>query len=338
MSRQRTHSLAVRTKHLRQVLLLGLIPIIGLAHAGGALADNWPNKPMRLILPAAPGGSSDPTARLLADELSKRLGQPIAVMNRPGAGGNVGMAEAARAAADGNTIVLSWTGPLATNKALYKDLGFDAQKDFAPITKVGCVPNIIAVNKNLPVKDLKDYIDLAKSRSQGLTYGSTGSGSSWHIAGAMIQQQTDANLVHVPYTSPGVAVTDLLSGQIDSILPLVIMMVPYVNEGQVKGLAVMSKTRSPVLPQVPSTTELGMPELESDTCFALLTPKGTPEPVVKKWNAVANEVLKDPKVKERLEASGITVEGGTTDHLRDYIAAETERQAKIVQAINAKAG
>src|SRR5690606_32918240 len=206
--------------------------------------------------------------------MSKRLGQPIVVMNRPGAGGNVGMAEAARTEADGYTIVLSWTGPLATNMALYDDLTFDSQRDFAPITKVGCVPNIIAVNKDLPIETLQDYIDLAKSRSEGLTYGSTGTGSSWHIAGAMIQKETAANLVHVPYTSPGVATTDLISGQIDSMLPLVIMMVPYVNDGQVKGLAVMSKERSPVLPDVPSTAELGMPELVSDTCFALLTRSG----------------------------------------------------------------
>ncbi|MVW71168.1 tripartite tricarboxylate transporter substrate binding protein [Bordetella sp. 15P40C-2] len=300
-------------------------------------AAEWPDRPMRLILPAAPGGSSDPTARLLAEELSKRLGQPVAVFNRPGAGGNVGMAEAARAEADGNTIVLSWTGPLATNMALYKSPGFDSQKDFAPIAKVGCVPNIIAVNKDLPVKDLKDYIELAKSRPKGLTYGSTGTGSSWHIAGAMIQEESGAKLVHVPYTSPGVAVTDLMSGQLDSMMPLVVMMVPYVNDGRAKGLAVMSKTRSPVLPQVPSTAELGMPEMLSDTCFALLTNAGVKPEIVAKLNQATNQVLQDPKVKERLEASGITVEGGTPEALRDYIANEVKRQAEIVKAINAKA-
>jgi len=324
---------------MKNAMLASLAPLLGLASVNSAFAgDTWPSKPLRLILPAAPGGSSDPTARLLADEMSKRLGQPIAVLNRPGAGGNIGMAEAARADADGYTIVLSWTGPLATNVALYKDLNFSPRKDFAPITKIGCVPNIVAVNKDLPVASLKDYIELAKSRPQGITYGSTGTGSSWHIAGAMIQQETGATLVHVPYTSPGVATTDLISGQLDSMLPLVIMMVPYINDGKVKGLAVMSNTRSAVLPQIPSTKELGMPELVSDTCFALLAPKGTPKPVVDKLNAVANDVLNDPKVKERLEASGITVEGGSTEHLRDYIESETNRQAEIVRAINAKAG
>ncbi|MBV7486933.1 tripartite tricarboxylate transporter substrate binding protein [Bordetella sp. BOR01] len=322
----------------RKAALAGLIPLLALASSSPAwAADPWPAKPLRLILPAAPGGSSDPTARLLAEEMSKRLGQPIAVLNRPGAGGNVGMAEAARAGADGYTIVLSWTGPLATNMALYKNPNFDSQKDFSPIAKVGCVPNIVAVNKDLPVETLADYINLAKSRPQGLTYGSTGTGSSWHIAGAMIQKETGAKLVHVPYTSPGVATTDLMSGQLESMLPLVIMMEPYVKDGRIKGLAVMSKTRSPVLPQVPSTAELGMPDLVSDTCFALLTPAGVPQPVIDRLNAVANDVLKDPNVKERLEASGITVEGGSADHLRDYIKSETIRQAEIVQAINAKA-
>ncbi|CAM4352907.1 Bug family tripartite tricarboxylate transporter substrate binding protein [Bordetella pseudohinzii] len=316
----------------------GLTAALALAAGpAGAAAGEWPAKPLRMIVPAGPGGSSDPTARLLADEMSKRLGQPVAVFNRPGAGGNIGMAEAARAEADGYTIVLSWTGPLATNMALYKAPGFDSRKDFSPITKVGCVPNILAVNKDLPVQNLKDYIALSKRRPNGLTYGSTGTGSSWHIAGAMIQQEAGAKLVHVPYTTPGTATTDLLSGQLDSMLPLVIMMVPYVKEGRVKGLAVMSTTRSPVLPQVPSTTELGMPELVSDTCFALLTSAGVAQPIIDKLNAVANQVLADPQVKTRLEASGITVEGGTAQQLGDYIKTETVRQAEIVKAINAKA-
>jgi len=321
-----------------QAASAGLAALLALAAGpAGAATGEWPAKPLRLILPAAPGGSSDPTARLLAEEMSKRLGQPIAVFNRPGAGGNVGMAEAARAEADGYTIVLSWTGPLATNMALYKAPGFDSQKDFSPITKVGCVPNIVAVNKDLPVQNLRDYIALSKSRPNGLTYGSTGTGSSWHIAGAMIQKEAGANLVHVPYTSPGTATTDLMSGQLESMLPLVIMMAPYVKDGRVKGLAVMSTTRSPVLPQVPSTSELGMPELVSDTCFALLTPAGVDQPIIDKLNTVANAVLTDPQVKARLEASGITVEGGTAEHLRDYIKTETTRQAEIVKAINAKA-
>ncbi|NYT79053.1 tripartite tricarboxylate transporter substrate binding protein [Alcaligenaceae bacterium] len=327
------------TSLFKKSTLTGLVSLLSLISVTPAFAsDTWPNKPMRLILPSAPGGSSDPTARLLADEMSKRLGQPIAVQNRPGAGGNIGMAEAARADDDGYTILLSWTGPLATNVALYNNLNFDPQKDFAPITKIGCVPNLIAVNKDLPANSLKEYIELAKTRPQGITYGSTGTGSSWHIAGAMIQKETGAKLVHVPYTSPGTATIDLISGQLDSMLPLVVMMVPFVNDNQVKALAVMSNTRSSVLPDVPSTAELGMPELVSDTCFALLTRQGVPEAIIKKLNNVANEVLKDPKVKERLEASGITVEGGTPKHLGDYIRTETKRQAEIVEAINATVG
>ena len=321
-----------------QIASAGLVALLTLgATSAACAADAWPVKPLRLILPSAPGGSSDPTARLLAEAIAKRLGQPVVVFNRPGAGGNVGMAEGARSDADGYTIILSWTGPLATNMALYKNPGFDSQKDFSPITKVGCVPNIIAVSKDLPVQSLKEYIELSKTRAKGLTYGSTGIGSSWHIAGAMIQQETGAKLVHVPYTSPGTATSDLMSGQIDSMLPLVIMMEPYVKDGRVKGLAVMSTSRSPVLPDVPSTSELGMPKLVSDTCFALLTPAGVSKPIIEKLNAVANDVLKDPEVRARLEASGITVEGGSVEHLRDYIATERTRQAEIVSAINAKA-
>ena len=166
-------------------------------------ADAWPSRqPITMILPSGAGGSSDPLARLLADEMSKRISQTIIVQNRPGAGGNVGMQQAARAKPDGYTVVIAWTGPLATNLALYKDVGYDPVKDFTPIGKVGCTPNVIAVSKAMPVENLKDFIEYSKRNSGKVSYGTTGIGSSWHIAGEMLSRQAGSSLTHIPYTTP----------------------------------------------------------------------------------------------------------------------------------------
>ena len=223
-------------------------PAAGLAAllaTAAVAADEWPSRqPITMILPAGAGGSSDPMARLLADEIGKRINQTIIVQNRPGAGGNVGMQQAARARPDGYTIVISWTGPLATNLALYKDVGYDPVKDFTPIGKVGCTPNVIAVSKAMPVENLKDFMEYARRNSGKVSYGTTGIGSSWHIAGEMVSRQAGNALTHIPYTTPSGALTDLMGGRLQAIFPVIPMTVPHVRSGDLKVLAVFSKTRS----------------------------------------------------------------------------------------------
>ena len=321
-------------RHLpRQCLFASVLLATGLsAHA----QDDWPaRQPLNMILPAGAGGSSDPLARLLADEIGKRIHQSVVVLNRPGAGGNVGMQQAARARPDGYTLVISWTGPLATNLALYKDVGYSPQTDFAPIGRVGCTPNVLAVSKAMPVSTLKEFMDYSKANPGKVSYGTTGVGSSWHIAGEMLSRQAGSSYTHVPYQTPGGAMTDLLGGRLQAIFPVIPMTVPHVKSGDMKVLAVFSERRSSVLPDVPSTKELGQPDLVSDTCFALLAPKGVPEQIVTKLNQALNDVLGNKDSRTKIEAMGIDVQGGAPDAVTQYLSAEIPRQAVLVKASGA---
>ncbi len=312
--------------------------LCAMAGAVQAQADDWPaRQPLQMVLPAGAGGSSDPLARLLADEIGKRIGQSIVVQNRPGAGGNLGMAQAARARPDGYTLVISWTGPLATNLALYKDVGYDPQKDFAPVGRVGCTPNVLAVSRALPVDSLKGFMDHVRAHPGQVSYGTTGVGSSWHIAGEMLSRQVGNGLTHIPYNTPAATLTDLVGGRLQAIFPVVPMTVPHVRAGEMKVLAVFSAKRSSVLPEAPTTAELGHPDLVSDTCFALLAPRGVPQPVVERLNGALNEVLADAAARRRIEAMGIEVQGGAPQAVSAYLATEIPRQAALVKASGATA-
>lgn len=300
--------------------------------------EDWPaRKPISLILPSGAGGSSDPLARLVADEVGQKIGQTILVQNKPGAGGNLGMALAAKAAPDGYTITISWTGPLATNLALYKDVGYHPLTDFVPIGMIGCTPNVLAVSSDLPVRSLKEFEAYAIGKQNKVSYGSTGVGSSWHISGEMMNKLVGNNLVHIPYQTPGAALTDLRGGRLDAIFPVTPMTVPHVKSGDIRVLAIFSTERSPVLPDVPTTAEQGRPDLISDTCFAMLAPKGTDERVVVRLNKGLNDVLTDPRARARIEAMGVQIRAGSPAQLTQYLTAEIPRQAQLVKDAGASA-
>ncbi|MCJ0764361.1 Bug family tripartite tricarboxylate transporter substrate binding protein [Variovorax terrae] len=314
------------------------LALAGLSAHPAMAQEAWPaRQPLTMILPAGAGGSSDPLARLLADEMGRRIGQSIVVQNRPGAGGNLGMAQTARARGDGYTLVISWTGPLATNLALYKEVGYDPKRDFAPIGMVGCTPNVLAVSRALPAKNLKEFEAYAMQQPGKVSYGTTGVGSSWHISGEMMSRVVGNSLVHIPYQTPGAALTDLLGGRLQAIFPVIPMTVPHVRAGEMKVLAVFSKERSSVLPEVPTTVEQGRPDLISDTCFALLAPKDTPPAVVSQLNKSMNEVLADKAARQKIEAMGVQIRGGAAQALSDYLEAEIPRQAMLVKASGATA-
>lgn len=322
------------TRTLFRLALIALPP----AHIAAFAADDWPaRQPITMVLPAGPGGSSDPLARTLALEMGKRLGQTIVVQNRPGAGGNVGMAAAARSRNDGYTIVLSWTGPLATNLALYKDVGYDPQKDFAPIGRIGCTPNVLAVSKAMPANTLKEFMEYARKNSGNVSYGTTGVGSSWHIAGEMLSRKVNNTLTHIPYTGPAGAMTDLMGGRLQAIFPVIPMTVPHVRAGEMKVLAVFSRKRSPVLPEVPSTAEQGEPDLVSDTCFMMLAPKGVPDATLERLTRSLNESMAEAATRQKLLEMGIDVQGGPAKAVSDYLDAEIPRQAALVKASGATA-
>jgi tripartite-type tricarboxylate transporter receptor subunit TctC len=310
------------------------LALVSVLAASPALAQDWPQpgKPITLVVPA-PGGSGtgDTIARVLAEELQSRLKTTFVVDNKAGANGNIGASAAAQMPGDGYHFLFSWAGTLAVNKALYKNLSFDAQKDFVPIVLVADVPNILVVNNDVPAKDLADFERYAKANPGKLNFGSTGIGSSMHLAGELFMRETGAKMVHVPYNAPGTATTNLIAGEIQLMFQLIPGIAGQIKSGKVRAIAVMAPHRSPALPDVPTTAELGQPRLLSSTWFALLAPKGTPQAVVARMNTVANEILADPAVKKRLADMGASTIGGTSQQLADHLAAETEKWGRVVR-------
>ncbi|NMJ42718.1 tripartite tricarboxylate transporter substrate binding protein [Roseomonas sp. JC162] len=320
--------------HRRTLLATGLAALAPLPlHAQGA----WPDKPVRLVVPTLGGaGTADTVARILAQELDKRLPQRVVVENRAGANGNVGAATAARSPADGYTFLWGWAGTLATNPALYRELPFDPVRDFDPVVLVGNVPNILVVNRQLGPRTLAEFTAYARANPGKINFGSTGNGSSMHLAGELYRQMTGTEMQHVPYSGPAPAVTDLLSNRIQAMFNLVTGALPQVRAGEVIPLALLDEQRAPQLPDVPTTAELGMAGLTFGTWFMVLAPKGTPGPIIDRMNAVVNEVLADPEAKQRLQGAGLALWGGTRQRAAEFLAVEIRRHAEIVRASGAR--
>jgi tripartite-type tricarboxylate transporter receptor subunit TctC len=300
------------------------------AQQGGTAG--WPNRPIQIIVPAPGGaGTADTIARILAQELEKRLPQRVLVDNRGGANGNIGATAAARAAPDGYTFLFSWAGTLATNPALYQNLPFDPQRDFEPIVLIGNVPNVLVVNKELGPRTLEQFTAYARSHPGAINYGSTGNGSSMHLAGELYEQATRTDMIHVPYTAPAQATNDLIAGRIQAMFQLITGIQSHVQAGTVVPIGVLSDRRSPNLPEVPTMKELGLP-IEFGTWFGLLAPKGTPQPILAEMNRLVNEVLRDPAARQRLQQAGLDVLGGTPQQLAEHMAEERRRHADLVRA------
>jgi len=318
----------------RPLLAAALAGLLCALFIAPALAQDWPQpgKTIQLVVPA-PGGSGtgDTIARVLAEEMQKRLQATFVIDNKPGANGNIGAAAAATMPGDGYHFLFSWAGTLAVNKSLYKNLPYDAQKDFVPILLLADVPNILVINNDIPAKDLAEFEKYAKANPGKLNFGSTGIGSSMHLAGELFMRETGAQMIHVPYNAPGTATTNLIAGDIQLMFQLIPGIAGQVKSGKVRAIAVMAPQRSPGLPDVPTTAELGQPKLLSSTWFALLAPKGTPQAVVQRMNTVANEVLADPAVKKRLADMGASTLGGTSQQLAQHLAEETEKWGRIVR-------
>lgn len=306
------------------------------AAAASVHAQSWPTRPVRIIVPAAPGGSSDPLARMTAEELGKALGGSFVVENRPGANGNVGAALVAKAEPDGHTLLMSWTGTLVSAVTLYDAKPFHPQKDFVPIVLVGSIPNVITVNAQMPVRTMAELTDYAKKNPGKLNFGSTGSGSSWHLSGELYKKMFGVFMVHVPYTSPGGVTTDLVSDRLQLSFPGSTAVAPLVKDGRLRALAVMADKRSAVLPDVPSTKELGYPQLASETWIGLLAPKGTSPEIVQKVNAAVNAALARPAFRDKLIGMGYTPMGGSGADFAGYMDSEIKKWAEVVKFSGAK--
>ncbi len=310
------------------------------ASAGPAAAQTpepWPSRPIRMFVPAPGGaGTADTLARIFAQELEKRLTQRVLVENRGGANGNIGAVAAARSAPDGYTLLWSWAGTLATNPALYRNLPFDPVRDFDPVALIGNVPNLLVVNRQLGPKTLAEFTAYARANPGVINFGSTGNGSSMHLAGELYKSLTGTQMTHVPYTGPAGASTDLLSGRIQAMFNLVTGAAPQVRSGEVVPIAVLSDHRVSQLPGVPTTAELGMPGLVFGTWFGLLVPRGTDPAIIARLNALTNETLADPAAKARLEAAGLDVLGGPPERLATHMREEIARHAVLVAASGAQ--
>lgn len=316
------------------------IAAAALAAAGAALPalaqSAYPNKPIKLVVGYAAGGATDVIARLVGQKLGDGLGQTVVIDNRAGANSNVGAEAVARSPADGYTLYV-YTIANTINATLYPKLGYDPEKDFEPIGLIAKVPNILVVNKDVPVKTLAEYVAYTKAQPQGVTFASSGSGSSIHLSGEMFKMVTKLNMLHVPYRGSAPAVSDLLGGQVQSMFDNAPSAMPHIQSGRLRPIAITSPQRSPLLPEVPTFIESGYADFDVQSWFGLAAPAGTPAAVVTKLNAELAKVLALPEVKKRLAEIGATPAGGSPADMRKFAAAEIKRWNAVVKASGAKA-
>jgi tripartite-type tricarboxylate transporter receptor subunit TctC len=317
----------------RRLLLAGTAALPVAARAQSAWA---PERPVRLLVGFAAGGSTDVTARLVAAALSDRLGQPVVVENRPGAGGNIAAEAAARSAPDGHTLFMGVSGILAANPALYRSLPFDPLRDFAPISQVAFIPNLVVVHPDLPAPDLAGFIAYAKANPGRVHYGSAGNGTSLHLAGALLAARAGLALVHVPYRGGAPAATDLLSGKIQMLASPVVEVIGHVQAGRLRPLAVTTARRSPLLPEVPTVAET-VPGFEIALWNGLLAPSGTPAPAIARLAAEAATVLRGEELRRKLAEQGSEPAPSTPEEFARFIRTEIPRWTEIVRLSGATA-
>lgn len=304
--------------------------------AAQAAPEPYPARPIRLILPFPPGGPTDILGRIIAERMTTDLGQPVVIENRGGAGGNVGAEAAAKSAPDGYTIVLV-APSLAISPSLYAKLNYDPVRDFAPVSLVGVVPNVMVVNPSVPAKTLGEFIALAKAKPGGMNFGSGGSGTSNHLAGELFNLDAGVKLVHVPYKGVNLAMNDVITGQVQLVVIGVPAALPFIQSGRLRALAVIVPQRLAVLPEVPTAAEAGLPNYEVTTWYGVLAPAGTPKPIVAKLNAEVARVMQAPDLQERFAAIGIQVRTSTPDEFAAFIRQEMAKWAAVVREAGLKA-
>ena len=311
--------------------MLGLL--LAACMATPAMAqDAYPNKTIRLIVPFAPGGVTDTSGRLIAEALGKRLGQQVIVDNKPGASGNIGTSLAKAAPADGYTLVLGFDGTMVINPHVFPNTGFDTLKDFAPVGKIGDATLILVAHPSLQARTMAEVIALSKTQSGGLSFGTSGTGGTPHIAGELLKSRTGAQLVHIPYKGGGPAMTDLLGGTIPLVYTAVAGAHGHVKSGKLRAIAVSSAGRSPALPDVPTFIESGVPDFVVNPWVSLLAPAGTPQAIVAKLNTELNAALQDPAVRDKLRVLGIEPTPGSAAQFRDDMQADLTRYGAVIKA------
>lgn len=297
-----------------------------------ALADTWPSRATNIVVPFPAGASTDVVARLLAERLRGELGQGFVVENKTGAGGNIAATSVVRAAPDGYTLMFSSSGPLATNKLLYKTLSFDPLADFTPIALLGDVQGIVAIHPSLPVKSFAELVAYGKANPGKLTFGSPGFGLMGHITGELIQRKAGFQMTHVPYRGSAPLTTDLLAGTVNVAIDFLPSYIPHVKSGAIRALAVTSDQRAPQLPDVPTVSESGQPEVNATAWFGLVGPKGLPEPVVARLAAITRAYVDSAEGREKLAVIGVRTRTGDAAALRAAQTQDIARWAGVIKA------
>jgi tripartite-type tricarboxylate transporter receptor subunit TctC len=302
------------------------------------MAQSWPAKPVRIIVPFGPGGASDLMPRIVAERLTGMWGQPVVIDNRPGAAGNIGMEAGAKAAPDGYTLLAAPNGNLVVNPHMYEKLSYDVFRDLVPVTRIASVQNVLVVPPELPAKNMKELIALAKAKPGELTFASPGNGSQAHVAVELLKLQLGLNIVHVPYTSVGNAMKDLLGGRISMMVAQVPAAQPQIQAGKLRALGVASGAPLAALPGVPTiAAEAGLPGFEAVSWYALVAPTGTPREAVTRIHADTAKVLQIPEVRERLAAMGAEPSGESPAELGTRMKAESERWGEVVRKAKIRA-
>jgi tripartite-type tricarboxylate transporter receptor subunit TctC len=292
----------------------------------------YPNKPVRLIAPFPPGGTTDVVCRIVAQKLTDALGRQVVVENRPGASGNIGHEVAAKAPPDGYTLLLTSKGALVNNPLMFKRIPFDPQQDFAPVSLVATAGPVLVIHPSVPARSVKELIALAKARPGQLNFGSGGSGTTAHIVGEVFKAATGVNIVHIPYKGGGLAVADLVAGQIEISFSDMVPAVPQVKGGRLRALAVTTEQRSPALPDVPTMAEAGVKEPFPQTWWAIVAPRGTPAPIINRLNVEIGQIMKLPDVQEKYAGLGVFPMHTAPERVLELVRIESPQMAKVLKA------
>ena len=304
--------------------------------AAPAIAQSYPNRPIRLIVPYPPGGGTDIVGRVIGQKLHEALGQPVVIDNRGGAGGTIGTAAAAKAAPDGYTLVLVPTSHVI-NPSIYSKLPYDTEKDFAPITMAASAAILMAAHPSVPASTMRQLVDAAKAQPQTISnYGSSGAGTVFHLTGELFKQLTGLTLQHVPYRGGAPAVTALLGGEISVAFETMLALQPHVRAGTLRALAITSAQRSAVMPDIPTAVEAGYPSLVADNSYALFAPAGTPAAIVERLHGTTVAALASPEVRDKLREQGAEVVGNSPAELAAYVAAEIPKWAALARQAGLK--
>ena len=300
--------------------------------SASALADSYPSKPIKAIVPFAPGSATDQIGRAFAAKMAESLGQPVVIENRPGANGMIGADVVAKSPADGYTLLFSHVGPITISPAVQNDMPFDSVRDFAPITQIVSAPTVLVVRPDLPIHNLKEFVEYARANPGKLSYGSVGTGSTTHLAGEILATMANVNMLHVPYKGAAPVMTDLLGGQINCTFLNIAALMPYIKAGQVRAIGVSTVKRSPLLPELPAIAET-YPGFEVNSWYGMMAPAKTPASIVNLLQKEVAKILQMPEIIQAMQASGLATEGTTPEQYAEQIKRDLSRwQTAVKQA------